>query len=780
MGPMEQIGHQDYRLVCEKLFEDMGKLIDEGLFSPNLVALLMQKYCSFIPHEIVAEKTDKTPSDVPLYDHLRLTAAFGACIYRSIDEQYHIVYGDLSGIQKFVYTISSRGALKTLRARSFFLELLTLHIVQRIVEGCEVSPLNVLYATGGIFSVLIPATEGTTDKINDIRESVNDYLANLHDGRVYLAMEYGQEPFRDADFITDDSRNDILGKEKNIKTSINIAKRQRFIEKIGSGGYESYIGPFSPECTKPHRNLEKVNTDDCVRCSKSTVEPSSLKFQDKGRLRDIDYQIFGCEKCLADDKWQDGAGSPKSGECSVCHKESSLLINLPEPSLHSGEKEPVSACIFCNLLYHLGEHLPMGSSSVIVRKKEKPEYEESKAFVFIEDYYYYLKKNPEKTDLNGYIWGLNELDPLNLAKLCNSPDGERINTFMMSRHQPWKQGKETSYRIMPLDFEELAEKSTGADKLGVLKMDVDNLGDIFTKGLKRDKNNTKEIIPLARRLALSRQMEIFFKLYIDEICKGNYGKPFDKPYTEFSDFKPVSNTESSQGSERKSEGRNVVIVYSGGDDLFMVGAWNDVTEMAFDVHRSFKAYTAENPSVDVSGGLVLTSKSYPLYHMADLAGKALKKAKDYEEKGFKKASLTMFYVPQGRFYQNKSEIPVALRWQKPNESFGLPTTEDVLGLVKYFSMFGETYEGANYKLWKLKISRGFIQDLFQIVDLYQRSGKLYLPRLVYIGSEPRSSPGSRIDRDEWGKFIDKLRCLDTIKYLSFALTWVDLLCRSKK
>ena len=770
------IGSEDYLDLCNGLFGELGELLKAEAFSPNLVALLMQRYCSFVPHEM----TEDGEPDVSLYDHLRLTAAFGSCLYGCMGTggilpdkgQYLMAFGDLSGVQKFVYSISSRGALKTLRARSFFLELLTLHVVQRIVEECQVSPLNILYATGGLFSVILPSVDNVADKLDSIRQSINQYLANVHDGRVYFAMDYS-EPFVDDDFFNPDLKS--ARKERDAKTKVQIAKRKRFSDEITGANRAEYIGPFEPEClNEPVPTRIYDEKPKCVRCSKENPIPASLEVKLKGRLKKISYTIYGCMECLSEDKYKDEDKNIKADECSVCHTESAFLLNLPEPKREGDEKEPVSACLFCNLLYHLGEHLPMKASSVIVRKKSPPSYDESKAYVIIEDDYYYLKIKPDKKDFqdNSFIWAINEFDPLELRKLCGKNPSDRIGSFMMSRHQPYDDN------YMPLDFEDIAKRSVGSDKLGVLKMDVDSLGNIFTKGLRHSK---LENVPLSRRLSLSRQMEMFFKVYIDEICRGNYRGKFDKPQADFTEFTLATNDVTD-----KFQGRNAVVVYSGGDDLFLVGAWSDVTELAFDIHRSFKSYTAENPEIDVSAGLVLTHKGYPLYHMADLANEALKKAKNHKEKigdkEFAKASISMFYTPQVGYASNSChQVPIALKWEKIANANWI-TAQDVLALLGKFASLKEFDKDAENRMWKLKLSRQFIQRLFQMADIYGKSGKLYLPYMHYILAEPRSAPGFHISRDDnnWNDLSCKLRCLSTVKYLPYALTWIDLLCRSRK
>jgi CRISPR-associated protein Csm1 len=92
-----------------------------------LLMLILEKFGSFISFG---------EADVALVDKARTTAAVASAIAQALTCQFannpdatklSIVAGDLSGIQKFIYTISSDGALKSLRARSFY---------RRFAPGC--------------------------------------------------------------------------------------------------------------------------------------------------------------------------------------------------------------------------------------------------------------------------------------------------------------------------------------------------------------------------------------------------------------------------------------------------------------------------------------------------------------------------------------------------------------------------------------------------------------------------------------------------------------------
>ena len=87
---------------------------------------------------------------------------------------------------------------------------------------------------------------------------------------------------------------------------------------------------------------------------------------------------------------------------------------------------------------------------------------------------------------------------------------------------------------------------------------------------------------MSRTATLSRQLSVFFKYYIRDILEnGEY---------------------SIQGEDSKRK-RKVTIVYSGGDDVFLVGSWNDVIEAAVDLSEKFKCYTQGTLSISAGIGI---------------------------------------------------------------------------------------------------------------------------------------------------------------------------------
>lgn len=174
-----------------------------------------------------------------------------------------------------------------------------------------------------------------------------------------------------------------------------------------------------------------------------------------------------------------------------------------------------------------------------------------------------------------------------------------------------------NYPETGVEFEELTKKSVGASYLGTMRADVDNLGLIFSSGL------DKSFRSLSRISTMSLLFSLFFKNYVNILAKDRIPENLKLSIL--------------GGNVKNPQGKNIVIVYSGGDDLFVTGAWNDVITFTIELSKLFSKFTSYNPSLSISAGITLTPPKYPIYRIAQLAGEAEEKSKDVEGK----ASLTM-------------------------------------------------------------------------------------------------------------------------------------------
>ena len=194
-----------------------------------------------------------------------------------------------------------------------------------------------------------------------------------------------------------------------------------------------------------------------------------------------------------------------------------------------------------------------------------------------------------------------------------------------------------------VDFHELAERADGAKFLGVLRMDVDSLGYLFAKGFpKEDKS-------IAKIANLSRMLDMFFTGYLNTLVAG----------------------------------KNLYTTYAGGDDLFIVGAWNEVVELAETINERFVEYCAHNPAMHISGGIALCKGKYPIGRAAEKAGELLdgkaKKVEWKDKNGKKQFANALGFMGQGVLWEDWKSLNKSENSQKPSvvETVKLLTDDSV-------------------------------------------------------------------------------------------------------
>lgn len=162
-----------------------------------------------------------------------------------------------------------------------------------------------------------------------------------------------------------------------------------------------------------------------------------------------------------------------------------------------------------------------------------------------------------------------------------------LGVRLMANHLP--RGEDN----MPLNFSELAERSSGSKRLAVLKADVDNLGYLFADGM-RDAD--RHYGTISRISTLSRLLEMFFSGYISHLLKTEY---------------PM-----------------VYSVFSGGDDLFLIGPWDIMPGMALRIQQDFSAFSGGNPCATLSAALHIAAPKTNIALLAEQSEQELKRVKN--------------------------------------------------------------------------------------------------------------------------------------------------------
>ena len=204
---------------------------------------------------------------------------------------------------------------------------------------------------------------------------------------------------------------------------------------------------------------------------------------------------------------------------------------------------------------------------------------------------------------------------------------------------------------------ELAKRSTGIERLGVCRMDVDNLGEAFVRGFEEKEGNRQRYVTISRTSAFSRNMSLFFKNYINYIFSG-------------------------RTSDERS--LNVLIIYSGGDDIFFVGAWNDVIEGAKRIEKAFETFTCG--SLTISAGIGIFGETYPVRLFAEKTGELEDRAKQHKGK----RAVTLFEA--GRQEEETPEDTEKEKQKKQEENYYRASNRP----ATLFEKGGQTYDWTTY------------------------------------------------------------------------------------
>lgn len=271
---------------------------------------LLQKYTWCVPsayhHDI---------PDISLFDHLRTTCAIAVGLYRAgISESdvdsllqedkatpawekpyLSLVGGDISGVQRFLYTQTSKGVARGLRGRSFYLELLTEVVALWVLRQLELPIANLLYAGGGNFYIL--AHRIGEDTLSKLRQNLAKPLLKHHSGELYVAQDFSPRELKPGNFA------DVW---VSIKRGLGTAKRRRFRE-LGPPALASHL--FAPD----------GKGDPADTCDVCRREPAPYSLDGEGRECRLCHDLKELGRDLANSDYlliapvKDGkaAGQPK-------------------------------------------------------------------------------------------------------------------------------------------------------------------------------------------------------------------------------------------------------------------------------------------------------------------------------------------------------------------------------------------------------------------------------------------------------------------------------------
>lgn len=563
----------DYKKILEEIQKKFPTNI-ESKFLPEKLGIVFEETCSYIPSNSLDEY-----SDISYYDHAKITSGLSACMYiydkenditdfrqeyfsniensRNI-EKFLFVSGEFTGIQDFIYTITSKMAMKSLRGRSFFLEMFIEHIIDEILSQLSLSRLNLIYSGGSQFYMLLPNIEKSKEILKNYKDIVNDFLLEQVGTNVYFETSY-------TPTTAEELGNGLNNSKKSENKIGNIFRRlsiQVSKNKLSRYSKEQLAELFNEDsCT----NKIESYTKECIICKKSEKE-EILKQNTKME------GFTGIEVC---------------GSCKHYIKLGSAIAKL----YHSNSNEKKEFIVELN-------DKPEEKDTVLIF----PKYDSTRVHLQLMD----KNKIEQRKDSIHRYYSINSYDMSD--KLCKNIWIGNYNIY----------DSETNGQKL-IEFENLVKLSKGIERLAVFRADVDNLGMLFQSGFEdKSSDEAYKTVTLSKSAVMSRYLSDFFKRRINLILSKKDGANESNEI-----FKKYCNII----KENDSNLRDIVVVYSGGDDIFAIGTWNEVIEFAIDLRTAFKEFT--NNKITLSAGIGFFQDSFPVYQMASRTGELESIAKSY-------------------------------------------------------------------------------------------------------------------------------------------------------
>ena len=663
---------------------------DINQISINQLLQIIEEGFSYVPSSTNRAEV----CDISLYVHSKITSAVASCMKLYFDEQqiqdykkycfnsgskifrnekiYLLVSGDISGIQDFIYTIPSKGALKTLRGRSLYIDLLLEEFIDEYLEQIGLSRANVLYSGGGHFYILAPNIEDTKKSIDKLQAKMNRWLMENIGINLYLAIG-----------TAECSANNLMKSEAqgNLFAIVN----------------------------------KKLKDDKTIRYSKD---------------EDFLEHIFNVEK----------EKDTAKKECNICH-------NLVDKLWKYNSDEEI-ACEFCLNLYKLGQDI-LTQDLVFVISEEKIDGG-IKIFGKDKDLYMYAVNIEDIDMFKGKI--------LRIYSKNNLLENDLAIRLYLADYSAKNENDEV------MTFDDLAKSSCKIDKgikrLGVLRLDIDDLGIAFSSGFVSDKDKIEDNLryaTLSRYADLSKDISMFFKVAINKICAGDLTGCVDFEEKAFNIF-----------GIAKAKKRKINIIYAGGDDLFLVGAWDEVLEVAIDINRAFKQFT--NGKLTLSAGMAMFSPTYPISKMAEIAGLLAQMSKNKKDKN----SIALFGMETNLKANGQLECKHIYTWA----DFEMKVCKEKMNyLLARLSFDGDKFN-------KLSVGKSLIYRLMDLIQLADED-KLNIARFAYVlarmqPKQDKDEQKRKVYEDFVSKMYQWINNNEDKKQLATALNLLVYYLRDKK
>jgi len=570
--PISELHYKGYKfsinnyqnLSLKKQYFDWWNEFNDEIKEANIEEIetliyILKKYLWCIP-----SSSYKTRSDVSLFEHSKITAAIAISLFRYLLEKhnneikdikdienrdearYLLILADITGIQSYIYNIGHKGAAKALKGRSFLLQQTLDNVAYYVLDKKLKLPItNLIYSSGGKFYIFAPNTKSVNETLDEVKKELEKRFLDEYNGALGLVIASLELTGRDLEYVKTGKKHPISEKWDELNSLVEREKKRKLSLNWDYSLFEpAGIDGEIEKCAFTGKPLIKKEL-----IENKKTNPQVVKLHPDSEIKFIKHSYGG-----------------------------NVFYQIPDSSDFISEEQFISQKI--------GSELKSGFDFMVF-EDQLVSYSILKlnSFSFKKGYEYeniFNSSNPR-------MFLINSLD-------INKLKGKANKGFKFLGGD-WRFGD---------TYEELTQKGEGIERLGVLRLDVDNLGKIFKDGF--EANAT-----FGRIVQLSSMLDFFFSHYINKL-------------KEFS-WDPKSGL-SDNYKKFKFKIRDLIeIVYSGGDDVFIVGHWSVLPDIALWINDEFRKFTAFNENFTISAGITLFDDKYPIYKAAMEAGEFESKTK---------------------------------------------------------------------------------------------------------------------------------------------------------
>jgi len=558
----KRLSLEDYKKLTENFEKDIELLknfkldVEYGLFESLLN--IIRKHMFFVPSAVY-----KTTPNISLYSHLSNTAGIASALYYSKEEKIVLLSIDISGMQKFIYSIANTDkSLSQLRGRSVLIDLLQRAITRYILGIFNLNSSSIIRKTGGEINIILPKMNGIENKIKDAWLNVEKCLLELFNGEIYSVYSIVDLSFRKrkAEPLSFKKPFDEAYKDLSMK------KLKRFSTLISNGDTI-----FLEQYLFKHNISEIEKCDYCKRSFKQVK-----KTRDGGNICSL------CDKSIEIGKAVRNLGimveiyferKPRKNTIEYINKLTEKVSEL-EVSIR-------------------GIYFPYLNVGYVLIGRDRRSLEIS--LLVLKSIAHYEERN----NIFATIYFINNEDFIPSDKV------EKINE-LIEENRNIKLGFafEYMYTYAPrtngeiATFDELSENFL----LGVLRMDGDSMGEITGK--------------LREKLSIYHTAYEYIKLIFEGLI---HMLTMTNKYKDY-----------------------IYSVYSGGDDLFIVGRWDTIIQLAIDINKLYNKMIPYS-DITISGGILIDDPKIPPHILAFNAKEMLESVKSEGKNGVSLYSPEMCY-----------------------------------------------------------------------------------------------------------------------------------------